>query len=270
MKYYNFIKLFVAVLLFLTNTVFNKVAAQTKISDAFTGAVKRDVLPSELPKVVSKFNSTITSKSNSTYSPDGVTAITDGQDVRVFPSANVQAEVHISVNKLNANNLVASANTYLGTYNQGYYYSFDGGNTWNGADQLQNNPGQLFGDPSTAFSADGRANITTIDPAGGYLTQNSTNGGVNWSNLISGTTQASFDKEMVAADNSSTSPFANNVYCAWSILQSNIGPYFVNFNRSTNGGASYSAPITLKPNNGMGAGNKCTNRAKWRSLCLLG
>ncbi|MEO6837641.1 MAG: T9SS type A sorting domain-containing protein [Ginsengibacter sp.] len=59
---------------------------------------------------------------------------------------------------------------------------------------------------------------------------------------------------MVAADNSSTSPFANNVYCSWSILQSNNGPYFVNFNRSTNSGASFTAPITLKPNNGMGQG----------------
>ena len=119
---------------------------------------------------------------------------------------------------------------------------------------MQNNPGLLGGDPSTAFSADGRSHITTINPAGGYLTQNSTNGGVTWSNLINGTTQASFDKEMVAADNSSTSSFANNVYCAWSILQSINGPYFVNFNRSTNGGASFTTPITLKPNNGMGQG----------------
>ena len=214
MKLYNFIKLFTAVMLILSNTMFNKAEAQFKISDAFTGAVKRDMLPSELPKVVSKFNPTIASKPNSTYSPDGVTKITDGQDVRVFPSANVQAEVHISINKLNPNNLVASANTYLPTtYNQGYYYTLDGGNTWNGADQLQNNPGILWGDPSTAFSADGRAHITTIvSGAGGYLTQNSTNGGANWSNLISGANQASFDKEMVASDNLTTSPFANNVY----------------------------------------------------------
>jgi len=120
---------------------------------------------------------------------------------------------------------------------------------------LQNNPGILWGDPSTAFSADGRAHITTIvQGAGGYLTQNSTNGGANWSNLISGTNQAFFDKEMVAADNLSTSPFANNVYCAWTILQSIQGPYFINFNRSTNNGASFTVPITLKPNNGLGWG----------------
>lgn len=256
MQVNKFIKYLLSILIIANFTIFNKAIAQLQTSDAFTGAVKRDVLPSNLPKTNFIFNPDIQTTPNIPASPNGVNAITDGQDVRIFPSANVQAEVHISINKLNPNNLVASANTYLPTttYNQGYYYTLDGGNTWNGADQLQNNPGLLFGDPSTAFSADGRAHITTIDPVAGYLAQNSTNGGLTWSNLISGTNQASFDKEMIAADNLPTSPFANNVYCAWSILQSNVGPYFVNFNRSINNGASFTAPITLKPNNGLGQG----------------
>ncbi|MEO6837640.1 MAG: hypothetical protein ABI185_04590 [Ginsengibacter sp.] len=143
MKFNKFIKFFIPVLLLVNFTIFNKAIAQVKISDAFTGAIKRDVLPSQLPEMNLKFNPTVPTKPNTSTNPNGVYTITDGQDVRVFPSANVQAEVHISVNKLNPNNLVASANTYLGTYNQGYYYTLNGGNTWNGADQLQNNPGQL-------------------------------------------------------------------------------------------------------------------------------
>ena len=265
MQFNKFIKYLLPILIIVNFTIFNKALAQLQTSDAFTGAVKRDVLPSNLPKTNFIFNPDVQATPNSPTSPNGINTITDGQDVRIFPSANVQAEVHISINKLNPNNLVASANTYLPktTYNQGYYYTLDGGNTWNGADQLQNNPGLLFGDPSTAFSANGRAHITTLDPAGGYLTQNSTNGGVNWSNLISGTNQAFFDKEMIAADNLPTSPFANNVYCAWSILQSLQGPYFVNFNRSINNGASFTVPITLKTKQWYGSGNKCTNRPEW-------
>lgn len=217
MQVNKFIKYLLSILLIVIFSMLNKAIAQLQRSDAFTGAVKRDVLPSNLPKTNFIFNPTIQTTPSTPTSPNGIYTITDGQDIRVFPSANVQAEVHISINKQNPNNLVASANTYLNTYNQGYYYTLDGGNTWNGADQLQNSPGLLYGDPSTAFSANGRAHITTMDPAGGYLTQNSTNGGVNWTNLISGTNQAFFDKEMVAADNLPTSPFANNVYWQWYI-----------------------------------------------------
>ncbi len=155
--------------------------AQTNY-DLFSGQVKRGADILALPKPVEKFNPTIVNKANQQTS----NFVTDGIDVRVFPSANAQSEVHISVNKTNPNNLVASCNTYIGNYNQGYYFTTDGGVTWNGADQLQNSPAVLYGDPSTGFGANGRAFITTINPAGGYLCQSSTNGGANWGPLISG------------------------------------------------------------------------------------
>lgn len=181
--------------------------------------------------------------------PNIAARITDAQDVRVFPSANVQAEVHISINKNNPLNLIASCNTYIGNYNQGYYFSNDGGVSWGGADQLQNSPAQLNGDPSTAFSADGRAYITTMIPSGGYACQTSINGGANWSNLITGVNQSNYDKEMIASDDVSTSSFANNFYCSWSNF---AGGYSVEFNRSTDNGNSFSNPIILK--NGFGQG----------------
>jgi hypothetical protein len=223
--------------------------AQTNY-DLFSGQVKRGADFSTLPKPVEKFNPTIVTKAN----PQTTNIVNDGVDVRVFPSANVQAEVHISINKTNPNNLVASCNTYIGTYNQGYYFTNDGGITWNGANKLQNSPATLFGDPSTGFGANGRAFITTLDPVGGYLCQSSTNGGSNWGALVSGTSQARFDKEMIAVDNEATSPFANNLYCAWSIIGAQFEPYAVNFNRSTDNGVSFGTPITLKPNNGFGQG----------------
>lgn len=236
-----------SLLLFLIFNIALIKKATAQHSDLFVNPVKRGVLKSDLPKTDFKFNTTIKTTANKPSDPSNL--ITDGQDVRVFPSANVQAEVHISVNKQNPNNLIASCNTYQNTYNQGYYYSFDAGNTWNGGDQLQNSPAVLYGDPSTAFSANGSAYITTIDPQGGYLSQSSTNGGVNWSNLISGVNEAGFDKMMIASDNTPGSPFANNVYAAWTNFDGGIT---VEFNRSTNNGASYTNPIVLR--NGFGQG----------------
>ena len=207
------LKLYFSKLIFGTGILFLSISIKAQTNyDLFSGQVKRGVDFSTLPKPAEKFYPTMVTKAN----PQTPNFVTDGIGVRVFPSANVQAEVHISVNPTNPNNLVASCNTYYGNYNQGYYYTNDGGITWNGADQLQNSPAVLYGDPSTGFGANGRAFITTMNPAGGYLCQSSTNGGANWGPLISGTNQSFYDKEMIAVDNEPSSPFANNVYCAWS------------------------------------------------------
>lgn len=219
--------------------------------DLFSGPVNRSINNAKLPKSVESFNPTI-----KTYeSPQTSGFVSDGVDVRVFPSANVQAEVHISINKTNPNNLVASCNTYIGNYNQGYYFTTDGGVTWNGADQLQNSPAQLYGDPSTGFGANGRAVLTTMNPSGGYLCQTSTNGGANWSALVSGTNQTNYDKEMIAVDNEPTSPYANNIYCAWSWLPYGLNQSSLNrvyFNKSADNGATFSSPIILKQGFGQG------------------
>lgn len=100
MQFNKFIKYFLSVLLIVNFSIFNKAIAQLQRSDAFTGAVKRDVLPSSLPKTNFIFNPTIQTTPSSPTSPNGINTITDGQDIRVLPSANVQAEVHISINNL--------------------------------------------------------------------------------------------------------------------------------------------------------------------------
>ena len=72
MKFNKFIKFFLPILLLVNFTIFNKAIAQVKISDAFTGAVKRDILPSQLPKMNFKFNSTVPTKPNIPNNPNGV------------------------------------------------------------------------------------------------------------------------------------------------------------------------------------------------------
>src|SRR6478752_2136661 len=189
---------------------------------------------------VQKFNPPLITKANAPAA-----GLSDGPDVQIFPSGNVQAEVMIAINKTNPNNLLASTNTLLGplTYNQGFYSSSNGGATWTGSDQLQNiAANKIDGDPSVAFSADGTAFLTSIAGGvfgtAGYWFQKSTDGGKNWSTGVKGNSGANFDKEMVTSDNLTTSPFANNFYCGWTDFNSGNGA--VAFNKSTDKGTTFS------------------------------
>lgn len=202
-----------------------------------------------------KFNPSITTNANVSTS-----SIIDSRDVRIFPSPNIQSEVHISISKTNADNLVASANTLLGAnggdyfYNQGYYFSSNGGKSWSGADFLQNaGDNAIIGDPATAFAADGNAMLTTIDfnyniGTYGYLFQLSKNGGNTWTPAAQANGEeyytGGFDKLMIAADNLTSSPYANNFYAAWTDFY--VGNGEVLFNRSTDEGYTFSSPIIIR------------------------
>jgi hypothetical protein len=177
----------------------------------------------------------------------------DRNDVYVHPSSNPQSEVHLSINPVNPNNILLSCNTVpIGNSFQGYYYSFDGGLTWTGYDYLPNG-GSGRGDPSTAFDAAGNGYIesmaapnTTADPDGYYI-QKTNNGGVSWLPQKRGAGPLSDgDKPMIAANNIAGSSYANYLYCAW-------GHTNIQYNRSTDGGLTFSTPLVLSPTNSQGA-----------------
>lgn len=177
----------------------------------------------------------------------------DGNDVQVFPSNNSQSEVHLSINSANPRSIILSCNTVpIGNSFQGYYYSSDGGLTWTGQDFLPNSASGR-GDPSTAFDASGNGYIesmsapnTSAEPDGYYIFK-TTNGGASWLPQVRGVGPlADGDKPMIAADNTPSTAFTNNLYCAW-------GHTHISFNRSTDGGKTFSAPLVLPPNNSQGA-----------------
>lgn len=192
--------------------------------------------------------------------------ISDNVDIHILPSANPQSEIHASINKTNPQNILISSNTAFGLSNnsiQGWYVTTDGGQTWFGGDVLPNN-GLGRGDPSTAFDALGNAYIASMAPNAiedpdGWMVQKSTNQGFNWSSSKRATgPTAGFDKEMIASDNLSNSPYANYLYCAWTEFIGGNGTLSyasVKINRSIDGGQIFFSPITLREsNNGTGGG----------------
>lgn len=54
------------------------------------------------------------SQTNNVVNPN---VICGGIDKRVFSSSNPQSDVHISIDKTNTNNIIASANTFTTNYN---------------------------------------------------------------------------------------------------------------------------------------------------------
>lgn len=170
-------------------------------------------------------------------------SVCDFPDIQVFASNNPQSEVHISVNPTDSNNLILSCNTYPGHYSQGYFYSTDGGNTWNGSENLQGYT-NLGGDPSTAFDANGNGYISTLNytqlrTATAILMQESNDNGINWGNISDPiNNDPGTDKDMIASDNVSTSPFHNNIYCGWTYFDAN-GTMHIMIDHLANGGQTF-------------------------------
>ena len=223
--------------------------AQTK--NPISQQRRAEIFPGQkLPEYKGVFNPTIKTAASPSLAP----GLIDGVDVRIFPSSNIQAEVTIAINRSNPLNLLASANTYVSTYNQGYYASSDGGVTWSGADVLSGiNLNQVYGDPTTSFSANGTAYMTSINANGGYWLQKSTNGGTVWSAGIRPDKGTGYDKGMSASDDVSTSPYVNSFYHSWTDFNSGNGA--VVLNKSANGGSTFSPKVTLRSGSvGFGQG----------------
>ena len=244
------LKIFLHLIVIFAITIFC-VSAQniqpTSLYNNFKHKIGFDLNKNIRPKIFSTIPTVANSSTN---------RVIDGNDVRVFPSGTQQSEVHISINRNNPNNLITSCNSIsigslFTTFDQGEYYTTDGGLNWSGSDFLPNNPGLLIGgDPSTSFNSSSRGIVSTMyggsscagGTAIGYATQSTTNQGVNWSTLAIASSNNCFDKSMIATDDEPTSPFVNNIYCSWTNFSGNTQ---IQFNRSTNNGISYSTPITI-------------------------
>ena len=104
----------------------------------------------------------------------------------VSPSSRPQVETPIAINPTNPNNLIGTAITQFGvTESQiSYYYSFNGGQSWTGVDNISGT-GNDAGDPVIVFDPDGVAYLLyqVRDDNELYL-HKSSDGGITWSGRI--------------------------------------------------------------------------------------
>ena len=200
-------------------------------------------------------------KTNSAVS--STLGIIDHIDIPITPyTSDIQSEVSLSINPNNSNILVCSFNTIsAGIHSQSHYISTNAGLSWSGSDIFDQSITNTYsinvlGDPSTAFDANGNIYISSIRLGGidnvgnvisnGYYLIKSTNNSTFGSSVFGGG-NTGFDKEMIACDYLSTSPYKNYLYAAWTENDNSI-----KFNRSTNGGATFSSPLILKSGSGLG------------------
>jgi len=199
---------------------------------------------------------------NGLVSPDG------------FPIANAsggapydQTETWITVNPRDPQNIVANSNDieYNGVrgYRMTAFVTKDGGRTWTRTLLPDNSTigrpaggGQTNFDPALAFDAQGnlyygygwaRLGQNNTNGDNYVIVCKSTDGGMTWRMLpyvwyYEGQTNPPFnDKWLMAADDDQNSPYANNVYIAWTHFSRNE-PNYIAFSRSTDGGQTWDQP----------------------------
>jgi hypothetical protein len=212
-----------------------------------------------------------------------------GPNIRVNQDCSLrrQAEEVVVANPTNSKNLIAGQNdSRIGFNHCGYDWSFDRGRTW--GDQVppfwqfvmaDGHTADACSDPTATFDSKGNAYVGGVlfdvgsaasafvvaksnagiggafyhspDPAGGFQTYRDTPLGVvasdNDPNIFN-------DKEFIAADSTSSSPKADNVYATWTRFEFETGvgvgahsPIY--FSQSTDGGATWSPGIEISGSN---------------------
>ncbi len=213
--------------------------------------------------------------------PLSVTApLSVGANVDASNEDGPQSETSIAINPSNASQVVGGSNEIVRLPMRAYF-SRDGGKTF-GADDLPLPPpattnGVDFGsDPGVAFDTKGSVYYSYIvvffNRTFGAIqgtemaVAKSSDGGATWPqvtyfNFNSGGGMFN-DKPMIAVDTNPDSPYRDAVYVAWDTTGGQQGKSSSNtalqFSRSTDGGATFSAPLAVSsvtggPNGVIGA-----------------
>lgn len=217
------------------------------------------------------------------YTGNGPANVRVNQDCSQRP----QAEEVIAINPTNPLNLIAGQNdARIGWNHCGYDWSFDGGKTW--GDQIppffqfilgDGHTADACSDPTATFDAAGNAYVGGVIfdvnfAASAIIVQksNAPIGGAfyhsplaqpfqTYRNLPPGVVTNDNDpnifddKELIVADNHSSSPKANDVYATWTRFNLATGAGVgvnspIYFSQSTDGGATWSPGIEISGANG--------------------
>jgi hypothetical protein len=181
----------------------------------------------------------------------GTLNATAGTNVRTSGAQTAsRSESDIRINFWNSSKIISASNNISSSGTQGVYYSSDGGVTW-GQTNLPLASGDAFhSDPGVEWTSDGSAWSATMGISSSQSVlkvqaYKSTNSGATWTfdGTISGS-QTNTDKEMIWADHSGSSPYANQLYAIWH----NGNPAFMN--RRTSSG--WGTPIQVSDSQATG------------------
>lgn len=171
---------------------------------------------------------------------------------RIFESNRAQVEAPIAINPTNPQNQVGAAITIKDNNKQiGYYYSFDGGVTWDGSENTLGNDGA---DPVVAFDPDGTAYLLYQKRSEGkLLLHKSTGGGMNWSDppitvVDLNTAIKNVDRPWMAFSlirNQNTQKF--NLYISYTLEDVNNNSYSIALHRSRDGGENFELIEEISP-----------------------
>ena len=179
----------------------------------------------------------------------------DSPDVPTYPNNDMtQSENSAFVNPnndqfvLNSNNSTAWTGGSVGTmYGTSGLTTEDGGLNWGG--EAQSTGGNNMGDPAAAIDLDGRMYVGFISNSGGQGVAYSDNQGSTWTAKQVAPSPGGWDildKNHLWVDNSGDSPYAGNVYSAWSDFGSSSSNYGdIVLSRSTDGGETWGAPVNI-------------------------
>ncbi len=200
-------------------------------------------------------------------SPTSSGQVSVGSNVDMSNEVTPQSEASITVNPNKTSMLVGGSNEIVRLPMRGYFSS-DGGNTWGAVDLPLPPPattnGTDFGsDPGVAFDTLGNVYYSYIVvffnrsfrsiQGTEMAVAKSLDGGKTWPqvtffNFNSGSGKFN-DKPYIAVDTNLQSPFRDSVYVAWDNASFNAGKSSANnallFARSTDGGLTFSSPLTL-------------------------
>jgi hypothetical protein len=198
-------------------------------------------------------------------------SVTVGPNVDASNEVGPQSETSIAINPANRSAVVGGANEIFRLPMRAYYSS-DAGASYGGVDlplppPVAKNGFDFGSDPGVAWDTFGRvyySYIVVFFGAGGGINgtemavARSSDGGRTWVSTYfnqNGGEGAFNDKPMITVDNSASSPNFGTVYVAWDNNNGNSNAHNnVLVSRSTDGGATFSAPVVASGNPSGGQG----------------
>ncbi|MFP4470619.1 MAG: GEVED domain-containing protein [Bacteroidales bacterium] len=186
----------------------------------------------------------------------------DSPDVPVTEENSTQSENSIFADPTDPDHVLQSNNSTqnpVGSlFGANYFFSYDFGATWDGS--LQGAGGSNSGDPATAISLEGRQYVGFIHSNGGQGISYSDDG-ENWTSVVCGSPPGGWnilDKNHMWIDNSPVSPYAGNVYSAWTGF-GNSNDSEIEFVYSDDNGLSYSSHMNISSAVNAGSHNQGVN-----------